>query len=70
MLNEFVQALFEYAVSAFNRKEQPKMSRKSKSLKLNITFINPNSNKEFEELLRIVILDKIKNSQINQLNIQ
>ena len=46
------------------------MSRKSKSLKLNITFINPNSNKEFEELLRIVILDKIKNSQINQLNIQ
>ena len=35
--------------------------------KLKITFINPNSNKSFEELLRIVIIEKIKNSNKYQL---
>ena len=37
------------------------MSRKSQSTKFKVSFINPNNNKEFEELLRIIILDKIKN---------
>ena len=46
------------------------MSRKSQSIKLKVTFINPNSHKELEQLLRIIILDKIKNSQKKQLNIQ
>ncbi len=46
------------------------MSRKSQSIKLKVTFINPNNHQEFEELLRIIILDKIKNSQNKQLNIQ
>lgn len=38
------------------------MSNKQKDAKkLNITFINPNSDKSFENLLRIVIIEKIKN---------
>lgn len=38
------------------------MSNKQKvTKKLNITFINPNTNKSFEELLRIVIIAKIAN---------
>ena len=47
------------------------MSNKRKDTKkLKITFINPNSNKRFEELLRIVIIEKIKNSNKYQLTIQ
>ena len=39
------------------------MSNKQKdSKKLKISFINLNSNKSFEELLRIVIIEKIRNS--------
>jgi hypothetical protein len=30
--------------------------------KLKITFINPNSNKNFEKLLKVAIIEKIKNS--------
>ena len=44
--------------------------KKKRSKKLKITFINPNSNKNFEELLRIVIIEKIKNSNNYQLTIQ
>lgn len=47
------------------------MSNKRKDTKkLKIIFINPNSNKSFEELLRIVIIEKIKNSNKYQLTIQ
>ena len=39
------------------------MSNKQKdSKKLKISFINLNSNKSFEELLKIVIIEKIRNS--------
>ena len=39
------------------------MSNKQKgSKKLNITFINPNSNKNFEKLLKVAIIEKINNS--------
>lgn len=41
------------------------MSNKSNGRKkLNITFINPNSNKSFEEFLQMVIIEKIKNSGV------
>jgi hypothetical protein len=46
------------------------MIRKSQSTKLKFSFINPNNHKDFEELLRIIILEKIKNTQKKQLNIQ
>ena len=47
------------------------MSNKRKETKKRkITFINPNSDKRFAELLRIVIIEKIKNSNKYQLTIQ
>lgn len=47
------------------------MSNKPKDIKkLNITFINPNWNQSFEDLLRIVIIEKIKNSNEYQLTVQ
>lgn len=38
--------------------------------KLKITFINPNSTKSFEELLKIVIIEKIKDLNDYQPNIK
>lgn len=39
------------------------MNNKRKGRKeLKITFINPNTNKDFEELLRTAIIEKIKSS--------
>ena len=47
------------------------MNNKRKGRKeLKITFINPNTNKDFEELLRTAIIEKIKNSNKYQLTIQ
>jgi hypothetical protein len=47
------------------------MSNKQKGTKkLKITFINPNSNKSSEELLRMAIIEKILNSNKYQLTIQ
>ena len=34
--------------------------------KLKITFINPNSSKSFEKLLRLVIVEKIKNKRLSR----
>lgn len=45
-------------------------NRLQNTKKLKITFINPNSNKRFEELLMIVIIEKIKNSNKYQTTIQ
>lgn len=45
-------------------------NKREEDKKLKITFINPNSSKSFEELLRIVIIEKIKNSNKYQLTIQ
>ena len=47
------------------------MSNQPKGMKkLKMTFINPNSDKNFEELLRIVIIEKIKSSKKYQFTIQ
>ena len=47
------------------------MSNKPKDIKkINITFINPNWNQSSEDLLRIVIIEKIKNSNEYQLTVQ
>ena len=46
------------------------MGRKSQSTKLKLSFINPNDYKDFEKLLRMIILDKIKNLHKTQLDIQ
>lgn len=43
---------------------------REKEKKLKVTFINPNSNKNFEELLRMVAIEKIKSSNKYQLTIQ
>ena len=47
------------------------MSNKQKNTKkLKITFINANSNESFEKLLQIVIIEKIKNSDIYRFTIR
>jgi hypothetical protein len=47
------------------------MNNKRKGRKeLKITFINPNTSKSFEELLKTAIIEKIKNSNKYQLTIQ
>lgn len=45
-------------------------NKREENKKRKITFINPNSNKSFEELLRMAIIEKIKNSNKYQLTIQ
>lgn len=38
------------------------MSNRKGTKKLKITFINPNSKKDFEELIKLVIIERIKRS--------
>ena len=45
-------------------------NNRKETKKLNITFINPNSIEAFEKLLRLVIVEKIKNSNEYPLTIE
>ena len=45
-------------------------NNRNENKKIKITFIKPNSNKNIEELLRIVIIEKLKSSKKYQLTIQ